>query len=116
MISFNIERIASQTPGGILGDAMREVVPGSFRGSIDFTAQPAWCHLNEVNFKLWEEDGSGSGFKTRNVCHKTVCTTEERLSYYPSLGQQIYDTDLSKMLVCVDPATKKWVDFLGAEV
>lgn len=115
MISFNIERIASQTPGGVLGDVMREVVPGSFRGSIEFTAQPAWCHLNEVDFKLWEEDGSGSGFKTHNVCHKSVCTTAERLSYYPSLGQQIYDTDLGKMLVCIDPTTRKWVDFLGNE-
>ncbi len=116
MISFNIERIAAQTPGGVLGDVMREVIPGSFRGTVEFTAQPAWCHLNEVNFKLWEEDGSGSGFVTRNVCHKTVCTTEERLSYYPSPGQQIYDTDLNKILICTDPAKRKWVDALGVEV
>lgn len=116
MISFNIERIAAQTPGGVLGDVMREVIPGSFRGTVEFTAQPSWCHLNEVNFKLWEEDGSGSGFVTRNVCHKTVCTTEERLSYYPSPGQQIYDTDLNKILICTDPAKRKWVDALGVEV
>ncbi len=58
---------------------------------------------------------SGKGFKTRNSCHKLVCDTKERLSYYPMLGQQIFDTDLNKMLICIDPATKKWVDFNGNE-
>jgi len=116
MISFNIERLAEQTPGLKLGDLMREVHPGIWRGNIGFTAQPAWCHLNEKNFRLWENDGSGVGFKTRNECHKAVCTTEERLSYYPMYGQQIFDTDLNKMLICIDPATKKWIDFNGQEV
>ena len=115
MISFNIERLAQQTPGGVLGDLMREVTPGAFKGQIEFTAQPAWCHTNEKNFQLWENDGSGKGFKTRNSCHKLVCDTKERLSYYPMLGQQIFDTDLNKMLICIDPATKKWVDFNGNE-
>lgn len=116
MISFNIERIAVQTPGGKLGDLMREVVPGTWRGNIDFTAQPAWNHVNEKNFQLWENDGSGKGFKTRNVCHKIVGTTEERMSYYPTYGQQMFDTDLNKMLICIDPAQKKWVDCNGKEV
>jgi hypothetical protein len=116
MISFNIERLAEQTPGGVLGDLMREVTPGTFKGQIEFTAQPAWCHTNEKNFQLWENDGSGKGFKTRNSCHKLVCDTKERLSYYPMLGQQIFDTDLNKMLICIDPATKKWVDFNGNEI
>ena len=53
--------------------------------------------------------------RTRNVCHKAVCGALERLSYYPSLGQQVFDTDLNKMLVCVDPDLKKWVDFDGRE-
>jgi hypothetical protein len=116
MVSFNIERIAEQTPGGKLGDCMREVIPGSFRGNIDFTAQPAWCHLNEINFKLWEDDGSGTGFVTRNNCHKTVCTTAERLSYYPMHGQKVFDTDLNKEVICIDCKNKKWVDLLGNEV
>jgi len=116
MISFNIERLAEQTPGKVLGDLMREVHPVVWRGNIDFTAQPAWCHLNEENFQLWENDGSGTGFKTRNNCHKLICTTKERLGYYPTYGQQIFDTDLNKMLICTDPANKKWVDFNGNEV
>lgn len=116
MINFNIERIAEQSPGKVLGDLMRETTPGMWRGQITFTAQPAWCHLNEKAFKLWESDGSGKGIRTRNACHKDVCTTEERLSYYPTLGQQIFDTDLNCMVICTDPENKKWVDFMGKEV
>lgn len=114
-VGFNIERTAEHTPGGRLGELMREEIPGLWRGSVDFTAQTAWNSLNAVDFKLWESDGSGSGMRTRNVCHKAVCGTLERLSYYPSFGQQVFDTDLNKMLVCVDPDLKKWVDFDGRE-
>ena len=115
MISFNMERVEKQTPGKKLGDLMKEVYPGTWSGNIDFTLQPAWCHLNATNFQLWENDGSGSGIRTRNICHKNVCSTKERLSYYPTLGQQIFDTDLNKMLVCIDVKNKKWVDYNGQE-
>lgn len=115
LISFNMERVENLTPGGKLGDRMREVHPGTWRGAIDFTVQPAWWSLNAVDFPLWENDGSGSGIKTRNHCHKTICGTEERLSYYPTYGQQIFDTDLNTMLLCIDPANKRWVDFFGRE-
>lgn len=114
MLSFNIERLASQTPGGKLGDAMREIHPGAFCGRIEYTLQPKWCHTNETNFKLFE-NGSGVGFRAINMTHKTVCTTAERLSYYPSLGQQIFDTDLNKLLICIDADNKKWVDVNGCE-
>ena len=116
MIGFHMERIAEQTPGGVLGDLMREVHPGTWKGNIDFTLQPAWCHTNTTDAQLWENDGSGVGIKTRNNCHKTICDTKERLSYYPTYGQQIFDTDLNKMVICVDPANKKWVDFNGNPV
>ena len=116
MINYNIERIAKVTPGGVLGDCMREVIPGSWCGRIEFTAQPAWNATNTVDFQLWEADGSGSGFQTRNSRHRTVCTTEERLSYYPSLGQQVFDTDLGRMVICVNPHLKTWVDFSGNPV
>ncbi|MBR0442972.1 MAG: hypothetical protein IIX15_01395 [Clostridia bacterium] len=116
MISFNVERTAAHTPGGVLGDLMREEVPGTWKGNIAFTAQPSWWAINTVDFKLWESDGSGSGFMTRNNTHKAVCTTEERLSYYPTLGQQIFDIDLQKMVVCTDPDQKTWVDFMGNKV
>ena len=116
MISFNIEHIAEQSPGMVHGHRMKEVYPGTWKGNIDFTIQPAWNHLNTEDFQLWENDGSGTGFKTRNNCHKLICTTKERISYYPTYGQQIFDTDLNKMLICIDPANKKWVDYNGNEV
>lgn len=116
MIGFNIERVAKQTPGGKLGDLMKEEVPGSWCGKIEYTAQPTWCSINDVGFQLWENDGSGSRIKTVNSCHKTVCSTAERNSYYPSLGQQIYDTDLNKVVFCIDAHNKIWVDSLGNKV
>lgn len=116
MISFNMERVERQAPGGKHGDLMREVYPGTWRGHIDFTLQPEWCHLNAVDCRIWENDGSGSGIKTRNNCHKEICTTEERMRYYPMLGEQIFDTDLQKMVICIDSESKKWVDFLGQPV
>lgn len=48
--------------------------------------------------------------------HKTVCTTEERLRYYPQYGEQIFDLTLGKMVLCIDPEKRKWVDFNGGEV
>lgn len=116
LISFNMERVEVQTPGGKLGDLMKETYPGTWCGMIDFTLQPAWCSLNSTDAKIWESDGSGSSIKTRNCCHKTICNTEERLSYYPTLGQQIFDTDLNKLVICIEPDNKKWVDFMGNPV
>lgn len=116
LISFNMERVERQTPGGKLGDLMKEIHPGTWCGTIDFTLQPDWCALNSVDFKIWESDGSGRNIKTRNSCHKTVCTTEERLGYYPTLGQQIFDTDLNKMVICIEQEDRKWVDFMGNPV
>ena len=40
MIAFNCERVAAHAPGGRLGDLMREVRPGTWRGNISFTRQP----------------------------------------------------------------------------
>ena len=116
LISFNIERVESKTPGKKLGDRMKEEIPGSWCGKIEFTAQPDWNTTNAVDFQLWENDGSGAKIKTVNHCHKTVCSTEERLSYHPFLGQQIFDTTLNKMVVCIDPYNKCWVDFSGNNV
>lgn len=112
-ISYNLERVEEHIPGKKRGMAMKEEVPGNFCGTIEFTCQENWGDTNKADFKLWEEDGSGVNFKVINSTHKTVCTSSERLSYYPSLGQQIFDTTLGKLLICVDPSTKKWVDCNG---
>ena len=53
----NMKRVERQTPGGKLGDLMREVYPGTWRGSIDFTLQPDWCCTNSVDCPIWENDG-----------------------------------------------------------
>lgn len=43
-------------------------------------------------------------------------TTEERLRYHPQYGEQIFDLTLGKMVLCIDPEKRKWVDFNGGEV
>jgi len=113
MISFNCERVAAHAPGKKLGDLMREVRPGTWRGNISFTRQPKWNAINSVDEPIWAEDGSGVGFVTRNNAHKPACGTAERLSYYPQYMQQVYDTDLNKLLICTDPAKRIWRDTMG---
>ena len=46
-----------------------------------------------------------------------VCTgtNDERRRYYPQYMQQLFDLDLKKLLICTDPAKRKWVDALGTE-
>ena len=113
MVGMNFERVPGYTIGGKVGDNMRETRPGTWRGHIEYTMQPAWHATNGVHQALWEEDGSGSGFDTRNLAHKKVGTSAERRSYYPQLGQQYFDTDLGKLLICTDPAKRRWVDAMG---
>ena len=116
MISFNCERVAEHAPGKKLGDLMREVKPGTWRGNISFTRQPKWNAVNSVDEPIWAEDGSGVGFVTRNNAHKPACGTAERRSYCPQYMQQVYDTDLNKLLICTDPARRIWRDALGIVV
>ena len=116
MISFNCERVAEHAPGKKLGDLMREAKPGTWRGNVSFTRQPRWNAINSVDEPIWAEDGSGSGFRTVNNAHKPACGSAERRSYYPQYMQQVYDTDLNKLLICTNPAKREWRDALGNEV
>ena len=116
MISFNCERVAEHAPGRKLGDLMRETRPGTWRGNISFTRQPKWGAVNSVDEPLWAADGSGVGFVTRNTAHKPACGTAERLSYAPQYMQQVYDTDLNKLLICTDPVRRIWRDAQGKVV
>lgn len=43
----------------------------------------------------------------------TICSTKECLEYYSTLGQQNFDTELNKMVVCVELENKKLFDFFG---
>ena len=115
MISFNIERTAKHTPGLRLGEVMRELHPGAFCGRIEYTLQPDWNHTNDPCVKLFE-NGCGRGFRVTNMTHKPICTTAERLRYYPALGEQIFDTDLNRLLICVDADHVTWVDAYGTVV
>ena len=59
---------------------------------------------------------TGVNIRTRNNCHKTVCSTAERLSYFPMYGETIFDTDLNQSVICLDPERGTWVDTMGNRV
>jgi hypothetical protein len=113
MVGCNFERMEYLTIGGKLGDGMREKVPGSWRGRIEYTMMPHETAANTVDCQLWQNDGSGIGFETVNLVHKLGGSSEERRTYAPHLWQRYFDTDLKKLLVCTDPARRLWVDALG---
>jgi hypothetical protein len=73
----------------------------------DITIAPKECS---------EEIRNKADFVCTGDHDELACSTEERMSYYPTYCQQIFDTDLGKMPVCIDPDTKKRVDFNGNEI
>ena len=91
------------------GKFAEEVNPGDYIGHIDFVANEGYHSHNGGGVQFWE-NGCGIGFETVNNAHKKVCSTQERKSYYPQIGQQLFDTDLKKQLVYTGEA---WVDMLG---
>lgn len=115
-IAFSVERIAAYTPGGVLGDYSKELYPGAFKGQIDYTIQTSYGGGgNDVTVPFWE-DGSGYGIVSRNAAQLQACTTSVRLTYAPNYMQRLWDTDLNKEVICIDPANKTWVDVNGNNV
>lgn len=114
LIDFNVERNASQAPGGVLGNLATETTPNSFRGEVTYTVSTT-TNLNETTVGFFA-DGSGQGFKTRNMAHELSGTSAVRRGYKPTYMQQYYDTSLNKMLWCIDTANKTWVDADGNTV
>ena len=97
------------------GHYATEVVPGQWNGQINYTMNRGGSSLPNVTDHFWA-DGSGHNFQSKNNLHKKICTTEERRSYYPNYGQELFDTTLNKWLICTDPASKTWCDALGTIV
>lgn len=116
IIDFELERVASCTPGGVLGDLMKEQVPGSFCGEVSYHIMD-WTKTdyNCRDKALWEE-GSGINFVSVNRAHRLMCNSTERRSYAPNYLQQVYDTSLGKMVWCINPSNKTWIDGEGNNV
>ena len=98
-INFNIERIASATPDGVLGDLAKETYKGAFRGRIEYTMMTSWGGGSSVDTPFWTTDGSGVGFETINQAHLLQGTTALRLTYAPNYYQRYYDTDLQALMI-----------------
>lgn len=94
------------------GNYAIEERPGDYVGHIDFVANKGGFTENDVGIAFWEK-GSGINFETKNNTHKKVCTSAERNGYAAYIGQEIFDTDISKKLIYTG---SRWVDTTGNEV
>lgn len=110
IIDYNIERYASLTPGGVLGEYATELRPGHFHGEISYTILTGT--KNSKTEKFWK-DGHGQRFISRNSAHLLAGGSTERRSYAPNYLQRYWDTDAGKELVCTDTANKTWRDTAG---
>ena len=97
------------------GHFATEAVPNQWNGQINYTMNRGGSSLPNVTDHFWA-DGSGHNFQSRNNLHKKICSSEERRSYYPNYGQEVFDTTLNKWLICTDPANKTWRDALGSVI
>ena len=114
MISFNIEDHALLSEQGIPIIRAMEDTDGGWVGRIDYTI----CsnQIQNTSARGFWADGHGKNFRTTNSAHKEIGTTALRRSYAPNYMQKFYDENLGKVVFCIDPATKKWVDVNGNDV
>ena len=110
LIDFNLEyRTASAALGGELA---QELVPGSWRGSINYTiktyASDGYGSTtgNNVAMPFWKS-GHGANVKSHNDAQKQICTTTERNSYAANELQRVYDSTAEKFYTYVNGS---WVE------
>lgn len=128
MIDYNLERMYNHpeyVPGGVLGDNMKERVPGTFYGEISY-AMTDWAKSGSQDYKvvarpLWDTakiNGKchGQNIKTRNQYQEVATTKSILATYAPNYLQQVWLTDENKMVYCIDTANKTWVDAQGNTV
>ena len=111
-IDFNIERLSTDA----IVDLATELNPGSWRGSIDYSFQASYGGVGNTTDRAFWAAGSGFGVRSRNQAQLQAAPTNVRNSYAPNYYQQLYDTTLNKLAICVDPANKVWVDAAGNTV
>lgn len=118
MIDFTIEWFEpSATTGHVNTTPITEDEPGRFGGTITYTIMDSiTAHGKNAVDKPLFDIGCGIGFHTTNTAHRKGGTTALRLTYAPNYMQQYYDTDLDKLLTCIDPDNKTWVDTDGNNV
>lgn len=118
IINFNMEHYPNYFAAG--GKLATETTPGQWYGEIDYSimnfedGSSQWLK-NDPEKAFWA-DGSGQNVHSRNNAQKQMCTSRERRTYAPNYMQQIWDTDQNKLVLCIDPAKKLWVDAMGNKV
>ena len=108
-ICFNIEYYPLITDIPIIG-AMEET-NGGWVGKIEYTIENNENNSN-VSLPFWAE-GHGKNFRTLNMAQCQIGTTALRNTFSANYMQQYFDTDLNKIVYCIEPSTKKWIDSNG---
>lgn len=109
MIDFNVERLSTDA----IVDLAKEKTPGAWRGRIEYTLQTSYGGSgNNPGAYFWTA-GHGNAIESRNQAQLLACASNVRGGYAPTYRQLLYDTTINKLLVCIDPANKTWVDALG---
>lgn len=118
IINFNMEHYPNYFAAG--GQLATETTPGEWYGFIDYSIMnfekdtPSFLK-NDPEKAFWAA-GCGANMRSRNDAQKQMCTTAERLKYAPNYMQQIWDTDLNRLCICIDPAAPLWVDAMGKKI
>ena len=72
-------------------------------------------YTNDANCKFWA-NGHGQNMISWNEVHKKSAPSAEIQTWSPNYNQQVFDTTLNKLLICINPTTKEWVDAQGNQV
>ena len=109
IINFNMEHYCNYFEAG--GHYAEEATPGEWTGTFDYAIMSrggdGYVLTHSPKKRCWE-DGHGLNLHTKDNTQKQICSSEERRTYEPNFLQVVYDTDLQKVLICVDPVQKKW--------
>lgn len=110
LLGYSTEFIAPVWSNNAINYAT-ESHPNGYCGVITYTHETD-VRANQVNIPFWAV-GMGKNFKTSNSAQLEVTTKAILKTYAPNYNQIVYCTDLQKPLICTEPSTKEWRDFMG---
>ena len=82
-------------------------------------ADPVWVRVAAADSPAEAKAAADfvcTGTNDELTIQRARCMSAERRSYAPQLNQQVFDTDLNKLVICTDPVRKTWVDAMGTPV
>ena len=85
-----------------------------------YKTDPRWVYLAAGDSRAEAKgaadfvcDGTNDEATVQCAIDECKASGRQLFCYYPQYMQQVFDTDLNKLLICTDPAKRRWVDALG---